>query len=103
MRKRFAIFLAIIMAIVGGSLANVTAQPTATSSVIVKLTDGLSLPQQAAVIARNGGTKKSAIPVLRLHVIEVPTAALSGILHKYQSDPQVASAEVNKTRRVAGI
>ena len=62
MLKRFVIFLAIIMAIVGGSLANVTAAPAATSSVIVKMKDGLSLPQQAAVPPVMGARRSQQSP-----------------------------------------
>src|SRR2546425_4725309 len=105
MLKRFALLLAIIV-MVGGSFSTIPPEAQnrpPTSTLIVKLISGLSPTQQATVIARNGGTKTSAIPVLRLHVVEVPTTALSGILHKYQSDPQVQNAEVNKTRRVEGI
>src|SRR6266446_8979062 len=105
MFKRFALLLAIIV-MVGGSFSNLSLEAQnrpPTSTLIVKLISGLSPTQQATVIARNGGTKTSAIPVLRLHVVEVPTTALSGILHKYQADPQVQNAEVNKTRRVEGI
>ena len=41
-----------------------------TSSLIVKLASGLSSSEQAAVIARDGGTETSAVAPLRLHVVE---------------------------------
>src|SRR5919199_1064360 len=105
MLKRFVMFLAIIV-IVSMSFSNFPvagqSQPPATSSLLVKLVSGLSPAEQGAVIARNGGIEVNSIPALRLHVIEVPAADESTILQKYQTDPQVQSAEVNKSRRVEG-
>src|SRR5262245_17101972 len=71
----------------------------ATSSLLVKLAVGLSPAQQAEVIARNGGVELSSIPAIRLHVIEVANADLLPVLANYQADPQVFSAEENKTRQ----
>ncbi len=106
MLKRFALLLAIIV-MVGGSFSNLSPEaqtaPPPTSTLIVKLISGLSPTQQAAVIARNGGFEATSILALRLHIIEVPTADVSTILQKYQADPQVQSAEVNKKRKVEGI
>ena len=70
-----------------------------TSSLIIKLVDGLSPAEQAAVIARNGGVEKSSVPALRMHVVDVPTAQLDAIRHSYESDPQVVRVEVNQTRQ----
>ena len=105
MLKRFALILAVI-ALLGSSLysiaadeSNPPAAPATTSSLIVKLVSGLSPTEQASVIARNGGIEVSAVPALRLHIVEVPTADLSTILQRYQSDPQVESVEVNKKRQ----
>ena len=79
------------------------ADPPATSSLIVKLASGLSADEQAAVIGRNGGVEVSAIPALRLHVIEAPTDQLDQILANYRADPQVVRAEVNATRKATAI
>src|SRR2546422_3238170 len=102
-----SIYLAIIIALVVGSFSYIptAAQdtPPATSSLLVKLINGLSPAEQGAVIARNGGNEVNSIVALRLHVIEVPAADEATILQKYQADPQVQSAEVNKKRRVEGI
>src|SRR5262249_62134362 len=91
---------------VGGSFSNIPPEaqntPPPTSSLIVKLISGLSTAQQAAVIARNGGFEATSIPALRLHIIEVPTAAVSTILQNYKAHPQVQSAEINKKRRAGG-
>src|SRR2546425_11315342 len=70
-----------------------------TSSLLVKLVDGLSAQEQADVIARNGGVEISSIPALRLHVIQVAPADLPQVLANYQADPQVVNAEENKTRQ----
>src|SRR5438093_3918287 len=73
--------------------------PSSTSSLLVKLVDGLSAQEQADVIARNGGVEISSIPALRLHVIQVAPADLPQFLANYQADPQVVNAEENKTRQ----
>jgi len=73
--------------------------PSSTSSLLVKLVDGLSAQEQADVIARNGGVEISSIPALRLHVIQVAPADLPQVLANYQADPQVVNAEENKTRQ----
>src|SRR5881396_3861670 len=73
--------------------------PSSTSSLLVKLVDGLSVQEQADVIARNGGVEISSIPALRLHVIQVAPADLPQVLANYQADPQVVNAEENKTRQ----
>src|SRR5262245_19131986 len=99
MLKRCTMLLVVIV-LLGGSFStlppeaqNTPSTPTATSSLIVKLIDGLSLTQQAAVIARNGGIEVSVVPALRLHIVEVQTADLSTILQRYRSDSQVESVE----------
>src|SRR5256886_10672687 len=73
--------------------------PSPTSSLLVKLVDGLSVQEQADVIARNGGLEISSIPALRLHVIQVAPADLPQVVANYQADPQVVNAEENKTRQ----
>src|SRR5438094_239643 len=72
--------------------------PPSTSSLLVKLVDGLSAQEQADVIARDGGIERSVIPVLRLHVIDVPASDLATVRASYQADPQVVSVEENRTR-----
>ena len=77
------------------SLAQTVPANPLTSSLIVKLAVGLSVSDQAAVIARNGGVEKSTVPALRLHVIEVDANQLDQVLASYQADPQVVRAEAN--------
>jgi subtilisin family serine protease len=72
---------------------------TATSSLLVKLAAGLSPAQQVTVIQRNGGIEISSIPPRRLHVIRVATADLAQVLANYQADPDVVSAEENRTHQ----
>src|SRR5512135_1495485 len=62
-----------------------------TVSIVVKLVAGLTAAEEAAVIARNGGTEISSVPALRLHVISIPAADLSLIQQSYQFDSQVQS------------
>ena len=100
--KRLAIFLSVLM-IVGGIFSYVMAEePSATTSLIVKMVSGLTPQEQSAVISSNGGTEVSSIPALRLHVIEVPTSDLSTIIQNYQNDPKVVSVEENKERKAEG-
>ena len=61
------------------------AQTTAAPTLLVKLVNGLSVDQQAAVIARIGGTEVSSIPALRLHVVAVPAAVLEAVFAAYQA------------------
>ena len=98
--RRLLLVLMGTMLIVGGSsgMAGAAGQ-TATTSIVVKMVKGLTAAEQAAVIARDGGTEKSVIPALRLHVITAPTAGLPLLLKDYQGDPQVESVEVNKSRK----
>jgi len=88
-KRMFTRFLAIAAALIltglllpATSLAQ-TANPT-TPSLIVKLVTGLSVSDQAAVVARNGGVEKSTVPALRLHVIEVGTNELDQVLASYR-------------------
>src|SRR3989449_1159446 len=87
-----------LLAVVSVPLASV-AQPSSTSSLLVKLIEGLAPDQQAEIIARNGGVEVSSIPALRLHVIQIAPADLPQVLASYQADPQVVNAEENKTRQ----
>src|SRR5438552_3809081 len=57
--------------------------PRETATIIVKMRSGLTADQEAAVVARGGGTKKKGIPQLRLHVITVPQAAADAIRSRY--------------------
>ena len=101
-RKTCVILLATalaLLAVVSLPLASVAQTSTISSSVLVKLIDGLALEQQAEVIARNGGIEISSTPALRLHVIQVAPADLPQVLASYQADPQVVNAEENKTRQ----
>jgi len=85
-----------------------TPTPTATpaneptTSLIVRLVAGLSLDEQQQVIARNGGTETSSVPVLRMHFIDVPSSAVAEFIQRYQSDPQVSSVERDKVRQAEG-
>src|SRR5437667_790422 len=88
-----------LLAVVSLPLASVAQTSPVSSSLLVKLIDGLAPDQQAAVIAHNGGIEISSIPALRLHVIQVAPADLPQVLAKYQADPQVVNAEENKTRQ----
>ena len=104
MLKRVA-FVFVALAILGlgflpaGAAAQAPAPPPDTSSILVKLITGLSVDDQAAVVARNGGTETSAIPALRLHVIQVLTVELADTMARYAADPQVLHVEENRVRR----
>lgn len=92
-----------MMVMVGGVSSTEAAQQTDVTNLSVKLVNGLSAAEQAAVIARNGGTEKKSIPALRLHVVAVPNQSLPLILQDYQNDPQVESVEVIRSRKAEGL
>jgi hypothetical protein len=100
--RRLVVPLLLALLALGG-LATVTpAQAADSGSLIVKLVEGLSPDQQAAVFARDGGRESSSVPGLRLHVVFV-AADLPLALQIYQSDPQVERVELNRTRQAQGV
>ena len=70
-----------------------------TGSLSIRLRAGLSAAEQAAVIARHGGTVESAVAPLRIQVVRVRAGDLPAALADYQADPQVESAEEVRSRR----
>ncbi|MFA4917317.1 MAG: S8 family serine peptidase, partial [Syntrophales bacterium] len=78
------------------------AEPEESVSLIVRLAAGISPEEQQQVIARNGGTQTSSVPVLRMHFITIPETSAAAIMQQYQSDPQVLSIEHDKVRKVRG-
>jgi hypothetical protein len=106
MRRQVFSALLILFALAAFSVLSVqnaaAADAAATSSLMVKLVNGLTPEERNAVIARDGGTEVSSIPALRLHVVECQSGDLSAVLSNYRSDPQVESVEINNTRKVEG-
>ena len=102
-RKVTVILLAILVcaAVIFSPPAPAAAADTA--SLIVKLASGLSPQEQTAVIVDNGGVETSAVPALRLHVVEVPAADLQGVMEKYQGDPRVVHVEENRLRKAEAM
>src|SRR5439155_21418309 len=76
---------------------------TSTTSLLVKLVSGLSAADQAAVIARDGGTETSSVGALRLHVVEVDSAIAPDVQALYASDPNVQRVEIEATREAEGV
>jgi subtilisin family serine protease len=108
--RAFTQLLAIAaMVFLAGALLSATSSaqsippPPATSSLIIKLSVGLSADEQAAVIAQCGGTETSTVPALRLHVVEVSADQRDQALANYQADPRVVRAELNKVRQSSAI
>jgi hypothetical protein len=108
--RAFTQLLAIaVMVFLAGALLSATSSaqsippPPATSSLIIKLSVGLSADEQAAVIAQCGGTETSTVPALRLHVVEVSADQRDQALANYQADPRVVRAELNKVRQSSAI
>lgn len=102
MLKRAAL-VCVVLAIAALGLmawgAEAQTPPPETSSLLVKLVPGLTVDEQAAVVARNGGTETGAIQALRLHVVEVLTVELADTIARYEADPQVQHVEENRVRR----
>jgi subtilisin family serine protease len=93
-----AIFLSGVLA-PSKSFAQPATEPPATASIIVKLAVGLSVDEQGAVIAQNGGARTSTVAALRLHVVEVSADQLDQTIANYRGDPRVVRAELNKVRQ----
>src|SRR5205809_33390 len=78
MRVPFAV-ISLLIAVLSATLlpppvgAQTAPAAATTSSLIVKVVAGLTADEQAAVVARNGGTLTSSIPALRLLIISVAT------------------------------
>src|SRR5919204_5203957 len=89
-----------LIAMLGGAAsAFQLADPTpGTATLIVKLADNLSETEQQAVVDRNGGTDTAEVPVLRLHMVEVPEADVSLYIDSYSTDPDVLRVEQDHTR-----
>ena len=101
---RFFVHLLVTLVMAAGIFASATiAEGADTGSLIIRMAEGLSTDQQAAVIARNGGTKTSSIPALRMYVISVADAELPLVQQNYQADAQVVCVEMNKTRKAEGM
>jgi hypothetical protein len=100
--KRF-IMMWVFALMMMGAFATAHAATATVPTLVVKMADGLTADQQAAVVARNGGVETAAIPVLRMHVISIPSGDPALVLQNYQSDPQVERAELNKTRKSEGL
>ena len=75
-----------------------TPAPVETATLIVKLRFGLTLAEQADVIARNGGTETSSIAVLRLHMVEVTSATFEVSKASFIADPDVVSVDIDRVR-----
>src|SRR4029453_1341287 len=93
-----ALLLLVVLALPLLLAFTASAQTSTTSSLLVKLVAGLTVEQEANVIARNGGIALSSIPALRLDVIAVPGGDVAAVTAAYQADPQVQHVEPNKTR-----
>ena len=81
-----------------------TDTPTTPSNdkptLLVKLAAGLSQAEQDAAIAAGGGTEVATIGALRLHVVEVAAGTVDVALTAYRADPNVESADRDRTREV---
>ena len=72
--------------------------PAVTDSLIVRLVPGLSSVEEAAVLALGGGVETSAIPALRMHVVEVAAATSADSIAAYRADPRVDSVDRDRVR-----
>jgi hypothetical protein len=73
-----------------------------TTTLIVKMANGLAQSQRQAAIERHGGTLKASISKLDLHIIEVPTVAADAITKNLKKDSAFARIEANTIRRWQG-
>ena len=103
-RTRMGLRRAVVTLLLIGQAATpaVIAQ-TATSTLIVRLTAGLTAEQQLDVITRNGGSVVSAIEPLRMYVVEVPAESSSTALTAYRADAAVQSADLDRPREAQAV
>jgi len=100
---RIMAFLLLTLLVVGTVFSSASGAFAAdTTMLMVKLVNGLSTAEQAAVVARNGGVEKKNIQAIRLHVVQVKNTELGLVLQDYTSDPQVEHVEVVKARKAEG-
>src|SRR3990172_279428 len=76
--------------------------PAPTESIIAHLAPGLTQAEADDVIARNGGVEISQIAPLRLHVVALPPDDGGHYLDTYRADPDVESADKDRTRDAEG-
>ena len=77
-----------------------SAAPSVTDSLIVRLVPGLSSADTAGAIAVGGGVETSAIPALRMHVVDVARATSADSIAAYRADPRVDSVDRDRVREV---
>ncbi|HET9218437.1 MAG TPA: Ig-like domain-containing protein [Terriglobia bacterium] len=75
----------------------------ATTTLIVKMIQGVSPADAEATIIRHGGTLKSSIAPLRMYVAEVPVEATETIITNLQKDPNVERVEIEQSRKVSAV
>ena len=97
MRIRLAVIARLVVVSAALLVSSALAQEPAPS-LIVKLVPGIGADGQAELVARNGGTITSSIGALRLLVVAVDTDDVAATLARYQADPAVQNAEINKVR-----
>src|SRR6476620_9588277 len=106
LRRLLVVATAILLAsalLPSTSSAQPASPPTAPTSLIIKLAAGLLPDEQTAVVAQNGGIETSAVPALRLHVVEVSADELDQVMVSYSADPRVVRVELNKVRQSNAI
>ncbi len=106
-RRGVALVIALTTALVTGAqvapAGAVLASAEATSTTyIVSFVEGTPVADQAQVLAGAGVVDVAAVPVLRMHTVEVPTSGESGVVAELRSDPSVARVEADKTRAIEG-
>ena len=74
-----------------------------SSTLLVRLTGGLTADQQLDVITRNGGTVVSAIAPLRMYVVEVPSDLEAASITAYRADTGVESVDIDRAREAQAV
>ena len=105
-RARMAVRRAVVTLLLIGQAATpaVIAQTApSTSTLLVRLTGGLTADQQLDVITRNGGTVVSAIAPLRMYVVEVPSDLEAASITAYRADTGVESVDIDRAREAQAV
>src|SRR5690242_2137488 len=97
---RSAVVVSAVAGLVGTSVPSVLAATSGSVTLLVTAKHGKSAHQ---VVARNGGAAGRAIDRLGIEAVTVPSGQASSYLKKYRGDADVASVEVQHSRKAASV
>ena len=102
--------LALVFTVCYGLAVAASNPPAAASSqgqpkttLLVKMTPGLTQEQKRAVFDKNGATLVRSLDKINLHIIQVAAPAADAILNNLKKEAGVVRAEVSASRKLQGL